>query len=105
LERSLICILAVFAAVFIAIFLSFVIEFVRKIKANDPERFAQITNELRLFRLGSKKRGKARCDQGRSREAINYLLYFQSVCLVRPQITHQIEDQIENSPLRPGRIH
>jgi uncharacterized protein involved in exopolysaccharide biosynthesis len=57
-KRSLICILSVFAAFFIAIFLAFVIEFVRKIKINDPERFAQITNELRLFRLGSKKREK-----------------------------------------------
>jgi hypothetical protein len=36
----------------------FVIEFVRKIKRDDPERFAQITNELWLFRMGSKKREK-----------------------------------------------
>jgi hypothetical protein len=57
-KRSLICILAVFEVFFIAIFPAFVIEFVRKIKINDPERFAQITNELRLFRLGSKKREK-----------------------------------------------
>jgi hypothetical protein len=57
-KRFLICILAVFEVFFIAIFPAFVNEFVRKIKRNDPERFAQITNELRLFRLGSKKREK-----------------------------------------------
>jgi capsular polysaccharide biosynthesis protein len=57
-KRSMICILAVFTAFFIAIFLAFVIEFVRKIKRDEPERFAQISNELRLFRIGSKKREK-----------------------------------------------
>ena len=57
-KRSLICVLVVFAAFFMAVFPAFVIEFVRKIKADDPERFAQISNELRLFRIGSKKREK-----------------------------------------------
>jgi hypothetical protein len=51
-------VLAVFAAFFIVVLPAFVIEFVRKIKADDPERFARISNELRLFRLGSKKREK-----------------------------------------------
>jgi hypothetical protein len=54
----LICILVVFEAFFIAVFPVFVIEFVRKIKTNEPEWFALISNELRLFRVGSKKREK-----------------------------------------------
>jgi hypothetical protein len=37
---------------------AFVIEFVRKIKWDDPERFVQISDELRWFRLGAKKREK-----------------------------------------------
>ena len=41
-----------------AVFLSFVIEFVRKIKTNDPERFELISNEMKLFRMGAKKREK-----------------------------------------------
>jgi uncharacterized protein involved in exopolysaccharide biosynthesis len=57
-KRSLICILSVFIAFFIAVFLAFVIEFVRKIQTNDPERFALISNELKLLRRGSKKRKK-----------------------------------------------
>jgi hypothetical protein len=58
-KRSLICILSVFVAFFIAVFLAFMIEFVRKIKTNDPERFELISNEMKLFRMGSKKREKA----------------------------------------------
>jgi uncharacterized protein involved in exopolysaccharide biosynthesis len=54
-KRSLICILSVFTSFFAAVFLAFVIEFIKKIKRDDPERFAQMTNELRLFRVGSKK--------------------------------------------------
>ena len=57
-KRSLICILSVFSTFFVSVFLAFVIEFIRKVKTNDPERFAQITNELRLFRTVSKKREK-----------------------------------------------
>ena len=57
-KRSLICILSVSVAFFIAVSLSFVIEFVRKIKRDDPKRFAQISDELRLFRMRSKRRRK-----------------------------------------------
>ena len=84
-KRSLICILAVFEVFFIAIFPAFVIEFVRKIKRNDPERFAQISNELRLFCFGSKKRGKARCDQllrSRSIKEGDQLFIIFSICLL-----------------------
>jgi hypothetical protein len=48
----------VFEVFFIAIFPAFVIEFVRKIKTNDPERFELISNEMKLFRMGAKKREK-----------------------------------------------
>jgi hypothetical protein len=57
-KRALICILTVFVGFFMAVFLSFVIEFVRKIKTNDPERFELISNEMKLFRMGAKKREK-----------------------------------------------
>jgi hypothetical protein len=57
-KRSMICVLAVFVGFFAAVVLAFMIEFVRKIKRDDPERFALISNELRLFRVGAKKREK-----------------------------------------------
>jgi uncharacterized protein involved in exopolysaccharide biosynthesis len=55
-RRSSICILFVLVAFFAAVLLAFVIEFVRKIKTDNPERFARISNGLRLFQKGSKKR-------------------------------------------------
>jgi uncharacterized protein involved in exopolysaccharide biosynthesis len=57
-KRSLICILSVFAAFFIAVFVALAIEFIRRIKTDDPKRFAQISNELKLFHVGSKTRKK-----------------------------------------------
>lgn len=59
-KRSLICILAVFVGFFVAVFLAFVIEFVRKIKRDDPERFAMIADELRLFERRAKNERRSR---------------------------------------------
>jgi uncharacterized protein involved in exopolysaccharide biosynthesis len=61
-KRSSICTLSVLVAFFGSIFLAFVIEFIRKIKADNPKHFARISNELWLFRKGSKKSEKVEAE-------------------------------------------
>lgn len=50
-KRALICILAVFVAFFFSVFLSFFLEFVKKIKAEDPERYRNIAEGLKVWRI------------------------------------------------------
>jgi LPS O-antigen subunit length determinant protein (WzzB/FepE family) len=57
-KRALICVLAVFVGFFVAVFLAFVIEFVRKIKRDDPARFAMIADEMRVFGGGRRRAEK-----------------------------------------------
>ena len=57
-KRSLICIFSMLAVFFLAIFMAFICEFVKKIKIDDPERFAKISAELWLFHTSHKKNEK-----------------------------------------------
>ena len=47
-KRAIICILSVFVAFFIGVFLAFFKEFVYRIKIDDPERYKQIINSMKL---------------------------------------------------------
>jgi uncharacterized protein involved in exopolysaccharide biosynthesis len=47
-KRVLICILSIFVAFFIAVFLAFLLEFVSRIKKEDPDRYQELKNGLRL---------------------------------------------------------
>jgi len=48
-KRAIICILSVFVAFFMAVFLAFFKEFVYRIKIDDPERYGQIKNAMKLW--------------------------------------------------------
>ncbi|QTA83213.1 Chain length determinant protein domain-containing protein [Desulfonema limicola] len=49
-KRAIICILSVFVAFFMAVFIAFFKEFVYRIKIDDPERYEQIVNAMKLWR-------------------------------------------------------
>lgn len=49
-KRAIICILSVFVAFFMAVFLAFFKEFVYRIKIDDPKRYGQIVNAMKLWR-------------------------------------------------------
>ena len=53
-KRSMICILSVVVAFFIAIFLAFFLEYLGRIKTEDPDRYQQLKDGLRLRRRKSK---------------------------------------------------
>ena len=46
-KRALICILSVVVAFFVAVFLSFFIEFIKRVKADDPDRYRDLADGLR----------------------------------------------------------
>jgi uncharacterized protein involved in exopolysaccharide biosynthesis len=59
-KRALIFILSIFVAFFIAIFLAFLLEFVSRVKKEDPDRYQELRNGLRLRR----KRPRQSKEQG-----------------------------------------
>ncbi|MDM8535814.1 GNVR domain-containing protein [Desulfobacterales bacterium HSG17] len=48
-KRAIICILSVFVAFFMAVFMAFFKEFIYRIKIDDPERYGQIKNAMKLW--------------------------------------------------------
>jgi uncharacterized protein involved in exopolysaccharide biosynthesis len=49
-KRALICILSVFTAFFIAVLIAFLLEYVSRLKTEDPDRYQQLKDGLRLRR-------------------------------------------------------
>ncbi|MFC1799002.1 Wzz/FepE/Etk N-terminal domain-containing protein [Thermodesulfobacteriota bacterium] len=49
-RRSTICILSVIVALFVAVFLAFFIEFVKRVKAEDPQRYHDLIQALKPWR-------------------------------------------------------
>ncbi|MFC1826010.1 Wzz/FepE/Etk N-terminal domain-containing protein [Thermodesulfobacteriota bacterium] len=48
-KRSVICMLSVVVAFFTAVFIAFLIEFIQRIKAEDPERYRQMIQGLKIW--------------------------------------------------------
>jgi uncharacterized protein involved in exopolysaccharide biosynthesis len=53
-KRSLICILSVVVAFFVAIFLAFFLEYLNRLKTEEPDRYQQLKDGVRLRRRKSK---------------------------------------------------
>ena len=52
-KRALICILSVMVAFFVAVFLAFFLEYVGRLRKDDPERYRQLKDAMRLRRGGN----------------------------------------------------
>ena len=57
-KRSLICILSVVVAFFVAVFLAFFLEYLNRLKTEEPDRYQQLKDGLRLRRKRSKRIGQ-----------------------------------------------
>ena len=53
-KRSMICILSVVVAFFVAVFLAFFLDYLNRLKTEDPDRYRQLKDSLRLRRRKSK---------------------------------------------------
>jgi len=53
-KRALICILSVMVAFFVAVFLAFFLEYVGRLKKDDPDRYQQLKDAMRLRRRKSR---------------------------------------------------
>lgn len=54
-KRALICILSVVVAFFVAVFLAFFLEYLGRLKKDDPDRYRQLKDAMRLGRSKSKE--------------------------------------------------
>jgi uncharacterized protein involved in exopolysaccharide biosynthesis len=52
-KRALICILSVMVAFFVAVFLAFFLEYVGRLKKDEPDRYQQLKEAMRLRRSKS----------------------------------------------------
>ena len=62
-KRALICILSVVVAFFVAVFLAFFLEYMNRLKTDDPDRYQQLKDAMRLRRkkAGSREHGASSC--------------------------------------------
>jgi uncharacterized protein involved in exopolysaccharide biosynthesis len=58
-KRSLICILSVVVAFFVAVFLAFFLEYLNRLKTEEPDRYQQLKDGLRLRRKRFRKEQRA----------------------------------------------
>jgi len=64
-KRALICVLSVVVAFFVAVFLAFFLEYMNRLKTDDPERYLQLKDAMRLRRRAeSKEHGAGSMEQG-----------------------------------------
>jgi uncharacterized protein involved in exopolysaccharide biosynthesis len=54
-RRALICILSVVVAFFVAVFLAFFLEYMNRLKTDDPDRYQQLREAMRLLRRKSQR--------------------------------------------------